>query len=466
MNCLRSYFPFLLLTMYLAVFVSRAEARGSLYCEAGVKSIDADQPFAPGAGLGLGVHLWDSTLDDSSIRHLRELRPEWIRIQLGPRWREAPAILEGWDYDRMRQFVRDFMQKQDPRFRNFRSLRRIKAAMNVKIAGVIWEPPLFDAEIKRGGRGRGTSLPPSVDSQLALFYVAFFEYMNQQAINVEAIELKNEPDGDWNLNISPDRLKLLIDNIRSLSAIHSVELPPIAAPAVSSVSQSWIKRNGTDYIDASRRAAFIAVHAWDERRKLVPSEVISRLRRELDRRGIVAPILVTEYNITSNSMWASGPVGSSIGRGGYDVRRDPLYSARLVSEFLNMRISGASVVIVWELVDPSWGLDRFGLIDASGNISTALNTLKRISGIAHQRLINKVKTDCGDQFVFKKEGDDFEIVLVPNKLTIPISLNVLSIVNCDCVRTEGTSRHLCEKSNQVVVQEIESGEFGLVCIRR
>ncbi len=206
-----------------------------------------------------------------------------------------------------------------------------------------------------------------------------------------------------------------------------------------------------------------AVHAWDKRRGLSVGTQVARIKTELIKRNITLPVIVSEYNITSNREWSGSLNATSIGRSGNDPRRDPEYVARLINSILEMRVQGASAIILWEFADPSWGRDRFGLIDIHGTPTASLATLKSLSRLAHGRRIRALLSDCGSTYEIRDDQSNVFVGVIANFGAEDLQVNLIGEVHCDCAIRPSDERKICSRSNKSTYVRIKPGSFAVAC---
>jgi hypothetical protein len=199
------------------------------------------------------------------------------------------------------------------------------------------------------------------------------------------VEVVNEPDGNWNTQITPEGYAQLVADLQGLFREQGLSGVGILGPGTATM------RAGVPYIEKGMSVAGrqtysglsgISVHAWDSRSGGVdgvagiPTGLV-RISREL---GL--PVFVTEYNEDS-SKWsppafACGPrtpvSARCTGTTGYDAVG---YGVAVVAQALKLISDGASALVFWEAQDQSWGRS-YGALRADGRRKPSADALTTI----------------------------------------------------------------------------------------
>ena len=341
---------------------------------------------APDRRLQMGLQIWLENAD-AVARRLRELRPTAVRYSGGPNWRRAPTLDSNADYEAVRRYVVDALEKEAAQVRKqTASLKEIFDGLGAEAHFVIWEPPPTKAEASEPSRAPDKrTLPDAAVPVTAMFYVALLDELRRRGYPIDVVELSNEPDGGWNINIPPARYLKLVTETRRQAKAHGVTLPRIAGPGVSNISA--LQRYFADPALAKGLVGsvdLVSVHAWDDRLNRDTVAEARNARRQLDKFGYHKAILVSEFALTF-----VGPTdrGRGIGanrRAPEAISNQPSYAAKTLALALELAADGYGPLLYWELSDTSWGKASYGLYNERGEPRPALEPWRNLSRIARQ----------------------------------------------------------------------------------
>lgn len=330
--------------------------------------------------LRLGLQIWPEDVAEAGDR-LRELQPAAVRYSGGPSWRRAPRLDRDADYGAVQRYVADAFDRDRDRFhKQAASLGRFFQASAAEVYFAIWEPPLTSGEPETPDK---RTLPESAVGVTAMFYVAVLDELRRRGYPMHAVELSNEPDGDWNIRIPPSRYLALVAEVRRQAAAHGVSLPRIAGPAVSSIAalRAYLAdpQIGQGLVHA---VDTVSVHAWDDRSNRNTLEEARNARRQLDRLGYRKSVAVTEFAITFLD-----PTDRQRGTGAQlrtpdVISNTPAYMARTMALALDLAAAGYGPILYWEFRDLPWGKSSYGLYDQRGTRRPLLEAWQRLSRAA------------------------------------------------------------------------------------
>jgi hypothetical protein len=349
------------------------------------------------APLGLGLQVWpeDVTREPDD---LLAMRPAAIRYSGGPSWQRTPRLGSMASFGEALAYVRAQFEgdraKYEQQARSFSDWTRRAGA---KAHFVVWEPPATDAE--------PNDIDPARDKRrfdeagtvgTANFYAALFKVLGEFGYPIDAVEISNEPDGDWNLHLPPQTYSRLLEALRLSARRNDVSLPKIAGPGTSSIAAL------NEYLRDERVARamlanldLVSVHAWDDRsNKDLLAEAV-RAKGRLKLLGHAEAVAVTEFGLTflQPDDRASGRGAMTRSPAAVSGRQD--YAARSISAALSLGSFGFGPIIYWEYRDPSWGKASYGLRDVAGRPRptqapwAALSALSRDTvGLKAERLLD------------------------------------------------------------------------------
>ncbi len=327
-----------------------------------------------------GLQIWPEDVAEASDR-LRALQPAAVRYSGGPSWRRAPRLDRDADYGTVQRYVADAFERDRERFqKQAASLGRFFQTSAAEVYFAIWEPPMTADEPEASDK---RTLPESAIGVTAMFYVAVLDELRRRGYPMHAVELSNEPDGDWNIRIPPSRYLALVTEVRRLAAVHGVSLPQIAGPAVSSIAALRAYLADPQIGQRLVRAVdTVSVHAWDDRGNRNTQEEARNARLLLDGLGYRKPVAVTEFAITFLD-----PADRQRGTGAQlrtpdVISNSPAYMARTMALALDLAAAGYGPIVYWEFRDLPWGKSSYGLYDLRGGRRPLLEAWQRLSRAA------------------------------------------------------------------------------------
>ena len=375
--------------------------------------------------LQLGLQIWVEGNMDTTIGRLQEIQPAALRYSTGPNWRRTPPIDDRASYEEVRRYVSAAFQQAGKRSEeHVASLKRIFSGSNTEAHFIIWEPPVTLAE-SRGKKATPDkrSLSESAITVTAMFYVALLAELQQRGYPVDVVELSNEPDGDWNIRITPARYVKLVAETRRQAALHGVKLPRIAGPGVGRIASLGAYLADPQIAKALvRDIDHISVHAWDDRTNLDTLKEARNARQKLDRLGYQKPILVSELALTFlNPTDRDRGVGANL-RAADAVSNQPAYAAKTLALTLGLAAAGYGPLMYWELNDQQWGKASYGLYSQRGDQRPILDAWRELSRLVRQTgRVDVVPLESNTIFGLTREGRITAIVAV-NSSPKPVGL--------------------------------------------
>lgn len=417
--------PRVLAAVLSCLAVAPALARAPA-CPAEIVRCCAERPAAgaePKQDAAFGVQIWPEDVVRSGPA-LASLQPAAIRYSAGPSWRRLPALPRQVDYGAARRYVADAFARETQRFAaQALSLRDFVDGGRAEAHLIVWEPPLFSPDPPAAGAKARPALAEDEIAPASLFYVALIEEMRARGYPLDVIELTNEPDGDWNLAIAPERYVRLVQQVRREAQARNIPLPRIAGPGVSRISalQAYL---GNPLLASGMVGAVdsVSVHGWDERAGRDTLAEADKALTALARAGYRKPIVLSELALTFLD-----PTDRQTGRGAN--ARDPQassnrpgYAARSMALILALAAAGFSPILHWEFRDQAWGRSSYGLQDLDGRDRPLAPAWARLAALTRPGTGARVANLVNDAvYAILRQGRIAALVLL-NTTDHPIAL--------------------------------------------
>lgn len=367
----------------------------------------AAQPAA--AAPAFGVQIWPAGLAKTpqAMERLIALGPRHLRFALGPNWARQPAIDPAMTDAELDAFIsRGFASS--PLAAEIEVLRALKSRTGATLHLVIWAPPPLPSEAAARAPGGGRTMRREDIAIAARFDVALLKHLAERGVAIDAVELSNEPDADWNIRIAPPDYLALIEAARAEAKRRGVALPQIYGPGASSVA-------GTRAFLAEPRTAraildavdTLSIHGWDNparRDRLLEFESLLDDLRRLDRKPAIA---LTEYGLARPDPADASDRMNVKKRAADHVANTLPYGIQTARDMLRFYGAGVGAIIHWEFQDQNWGHSSFGLLDARGDERPIYGVLGALSHqLAARRPQSIAPAGADDLFVFKyPEGE-------------------------------------------------------------
>jgi hypothetical protein len=336
------------------------------------------------------------------------MKPGHLRFALGPNWRRQPALSSDMtDAQLDAAIARGFAEKSLSR--EIDIVQELQQRTGAKLHLVIWEPPPLPAEMRQrrtvtaGRRLRGRDVPIS-----ARFLVAVLKNLAAQGARLDAVELSNEPDGDWNIRIGPKDYVALVKAVRKEARRRAIALPKIYGPATSSVAtlRNYLRdaKVGQAIIDS---VDILSVHGWDNPRRRDRFLELDALFEDLKRLRRKPALAITEYGLARPKPTDTSEHMNVKTRSPDNVANSSFFGSISARDLLRFYASGVGTIIHWEFRDESWGKASFGLVDESGKERPIYGMLRAISEyLAVERPRRIEPTTVNNLFVGSRPGRD------------------------------------------------------------
>lgn len=385
--------------------------------EATAAGIEAEQDAA------FGVQIWPEDIVRDGPA-LVALRPGAIRYSAGPSWRRLPALSRRADYGAARRYVAEAFALEAQRFAaQAESLRGFVDGARAEAHLIVWEPPRFGPDRPAAGGKARPALAEDEIAPAALFYVALIEEMQARAYPLDVIEFSNEPDGDWNLAIAPERYIRLVQQVRREARARNLPLPRIAGPGVSRIAalQAYL---GDPALASGLVGAVdsISVHGWDDRAGRDTLAEAVKARAALARAGYRKPIVLSELALTFLDTTDRQAGRGANGRDPEAASNRPTYAARSMALALALSAAGFSPILHWEFRDQAWGRGSYGLRDLDGHDRPLATAWRRLAALTRPGTAARVATLVSNAvYAILHQGRTATLVLL-NTTDRPIAL--------------------------------------------
>lgn len=372
-----------------------------------------------------GLQIWPTGLTRGAVERLAALRPNSLRFALGPNWRrQAPLRAEMSDAEIDRMVAAGFEARDTAR--QFATILDLRRRTGSKLHLVIWEPPPLPGE----AAGAKTRRLQSANVLLvARFLVSLLGTVASHNIALDAVEITNEPDGDWNIAIAPATYLALLKAVRAEAARRGIVLPRIAGPGTSTIRalrnylrEPALARGIVDNVD------LLSVHAWDNAESADRFSALDALSDDLRKLGRRPELVVTEYGIARPDPTDNSDRMNVKKRTANSVADTDFYASLVMRDLLRLYAGGAGTVMMWEFQDQDWGTASFGLLKENGERRPIYDLAKALSErLEAEQPVRFQRTDADGLFVARSAHFD-------SYWSINTSPDAIRVVFSDSVR--------------------------------
>ncbi len=311
-------------------------------------------------GFGLSVYGQETRYLDRML----ELKPAFVRLEAGPSWAslehqvpEDPAMLK--------DHIATHFNEQDPgRLEKFKESFAFFKEHNIRVILIIYQQPYHWLQ-----NDYMKTFKPGAERKLVRLWVALLEYFRSHDMQVDYVELANEPEGNWNGHIPAKRyFDMVVDARKSFDAAGFSQVrilgPGLSSLDLEGIPTRWIQSMPTR---AERSIYAFSLHAWDE--VLTDADNLNVMRNAwkspkaaFRKINPEKPVFITEY---------AREVSRRRDAKYYSPAKSALFTASDTHEFAIQFVAntlihinqGASAPVAWRLSDlngdpSSWGLIR------------------------------------------------------------------------------------------------------------
>jgi hypothetical protein len=355
-----------------------------------------------------GLHIWPAGLTRGpAVNRLVAMKPRHLRFALGPNWRRQPPLQARMNDAQLDAAVISGLEGS-PLSLEIGVLQKLQVRTGAMLHLVIWEPPPLPSE---QGQRRSSSTGRTMHSEdvpiAARFLVAALKHLADQDLRLDAVELSNEPDGDWNIRISPEDYLALLKAVRKEAKRRKVALPKIYGPATSSLApaRSFLRdpKVGRAILD---NVDVLSVHGWDNSKGRDRFVELDALLDDLRRLGRKPALAITEFGLARPVPADSSNRMNVKKRAPDHVADTPLYGSTSVRDLLRFYARSVGTIIHWEFQDQTWGKASFGLLDETGHERPIYRAMRTISGQLASEQPKRIEQVGGSLFVARRPGHD------------------------------------------------------------
>jgi hypothetical protein len=367
----------------------------------------------------LGFQVWMSDLVAPSAERASSLRPGAFRYAAGPSWARLPPLPVDADDAMMARFVESAFAGDGAAVEHAARVSAFVAATGAKAHLILWEPPRTEGEPP----GPGRRLRPEALDVTARFYVAALAAYRARGFRIDAVELGNEPDGNWNIAVDASLYAQLLAAVRAQATHRGDALPPLAGPGSSSLTalQALLSDTPTALRVLAQLDA-VSVHVWDDRKGGDPLALAGVIRRRLVDLGWRGPVIATEAAWTFPTPEDRALRTGANTRGPSSAGNRPDQARRSLRLLLGLLSERFSPVIYWEYRDQPWGKASYGLLDGTNTPRPLLGPFENLSRLLSRLSSPVVLADPSGSVYAVRDGQVFTAVVVLNDTAHPYTL--------------------------------------------
>jgi hypothetical protein len=346
-----------------------------------------------------GLQIWPTGFTGSpmAMERLAALKPRTLRFALGPNWRRQDALRADITDAEIDRFVSAGFDARNATG-EFETILEAQRRTGAKLHLVIWEPPPLPGESTdtRTRRLQSANVPLA-----ARFLVSLLDKVAARGLSLDAVEIANEPDGDWNIAIAPVTYLALVRAVRAEAARRGIALPKIAGPGTSTIRalraylrQPAIAQAIIDSVD------ILSVHAWDNANTDDRFSELDGLQDDLKRLQRRPELVVTEYGLARPDPTDNSDRMNVKRRAPDSIADTPFYASLVIRDLLRLYAGGAGAVMMWEFQDQDWGSASFGLLNEKGERRPIYDMTKALAErLAAEQPLRFRRTDAKGLFV-------------------------------------------------------------------
>lgn len=367
---------------------------------------------------GFGTQIWATELSDGVLNTLRALDIDYVRFSITSSTSDfgKPIPIDASPLDMDKFIQANFDTKS--RLALAKKLFAATKEMNISTVLLIWAAP------QPWQPAKNELLPEYIDD-FARLWGAIVQYMSNQGMRPDYIELVNEPHGKWNTFIRPPLYNRLAKLVREDLDRRGLREVGILGPGVGAqTGHKWV-----DELDGEGRKALFGWSAHNyETDKKSATGVFAPFAEAA--KGAVAnkPIFLTEYStrkLTYGDRHFPRKSGKASVPPDQQVTSSTFYAVQVFQNTLSLINAGANSLFYWQAGDYSWS-GTSGLIDRYGKpkpVFTALRTLyPNIPD--HAKVLKPLQTDAA-MTAAAFSHDDRVVLALANNSPHPVTRRVV-----------------------------------------
>lgn len=353
-----------------------------------------------------GLQIWPTGLvgAHSAMTQLGALKPRSLRFALGPNWRRQAALRAEMSDAEIDGYVAAGFAARNTA-QEFATIMDAQKQTGAKLHLVVWEPPPLPGEAPAA---KARALQPANVPLAARFIVSLLGTVAAQGMALEAVEITNEPDGDWNIEIAPATYLALVKAVRAEAARRGLALPKIAGPGTSTIRalrhylrQPAVALGIVDNVD------LLSVHAWDNPEGADRFAELDGLNDDLRRLERRPELVVTEYGLARPDPTDRSDRMNVKTRAQDSIADTDFYASLVIRDLLRLYAGGAGTVMMWEFQDQDWGKASFGLLKEKGEPRPIYGMAKALAErLDIERPVRFQRTDVKGLFVARSANFD------------------------------------------------------------
>lgn len=225
-----------------------------------IRRLDPTQTLGRFDGFGIGIHPGDVIYPEA----FDALDLEYVRLEFGPVWADVPEpIPEDATDDAMLAYIRRNYNADAPdRLDGAKRAHDFLRARGIQLILIHFELPYQWRVPDGNGRFDAAHI-----EDLARFYTAHLRFLQSNGIELDYIELANEPDGHWNGHLPPEDYARLVQTCARQFAAAGLEDLKILGPGLAFLNLHGQTPAYLHALEVSGADQFLdawSTHTWDE----------------------------------------------------------------------------------------------------------------------------------------------------------------------------------------------------------
>lgn len=346
----------------LYVLAKNSQTEGSEETTAN-PGMDIEHVLGKYTGTGIGIHGGDVIFPKA----FDELKPQYVRMEFGPRWdhleEKIPSGVSVEDY--VAYLDRNYNGDAYNRLEGAKYTHDFLRERGIEIIKIHFELPYHWRTDDKASRFLSEHI-----EDFARFHTAHLLYLRKHGVEVDYMELANEPDGYWNGHIEAKDYAHLVKRSDELLEKYGLGKVKLLGPGLTFLTlHDW----APPYFDALEEAGVHhldgwSTHIWDEveSRASLPEYTYGIWQPFLDRINKLdpqreMPVFVTEYSSDvleyDDEKWISprDQITDTV------VDTWP-YAVRVIANSITNLNRGANALVLYRLTNTHWHDTGWGIV--------------------------------------------------------------------------------------------------------